>query len=323
VCSSDLAAKSTASKVIMQLSHAGRQIPKSLSPEPVAPSPVGVEIPGGRGFFNTPRALTEPEIEDVIHRFVNAAKWAVEAGFDGVQIHGAHGYLVSQFLSPLTNRRKDQWGGSLENRARFLFRLVDGIKSVLKPDSILAIKLNSADFQQGGFDEQDAEWVIKKLNGMGIDLLELSGGNYESPAMIDSKANSREAFFIDFAEKAKRIATMPIMVTGGFKSRSGIRSALESGAVDAVGLAKPFIIEPELPLKMMAGHVEEVHWPVKRLKNQAFNSMAQMGWAKAQLERLGEGKEVNLKLGTVRNLITTYIKSEFKNRKYRKWLRSA
>lgn len=258
----------------------------------------------------------------MIRLFVNAAKWAVEAGFDGVQIHVAHGYLVSQFLSPFTNKRTDQWGGSLENRARFLFRLIEGIQSVLKPDSIVSIKLNSADFQKGGFDEKDAEWVINQLNGMGVDLQELSGGNYESPAMIDNKGNSREAFFIEFAEKAKRIATMPIMVTGGFKSRPGIVSALESGAVDAVGLAKPFIIEPELPLKMMSGELEAVHWPVKKLNNQAFNSLSQMGWAKAQLERLGEGKEVNLKLGTIRNLMMTIIKSEIKNRKYRRWLQT-
>ena len=321
-----IAAKTGGSKIVMQINHPGRQIPKHLAAEPVAPSSVGVEVPGGRGLFNPPKALSEEEIENLIDRFVNTARLAISAGFDGVQIHAAHGYLVNQFLSPYTNRRDDQWGGSLENRSRFLFRIVKGMKSVLKPESIFSIKLNSADFQRGGFDEKDAQWVIKQLNEMGLDLLELSGGNYESPAMIDGgthdSTNRREAFFLDFAATAKKIASMPLMVTGGFKSRQGMLQALASGDVDAVGLAKPFCVEPDLPKKMIAAEIEAVSWPVKKLKNQAFNSLAQMGWARRQIHLLATGQNVNLKLGTVRNLISSVIHTQLKNLSYKRWLRA-
>lgn len=307
-------------KVIMQINHPGRQIPNQLCSQPVAPSAVGVNVPGGRGLFNTPRALTEDEIEDIIQRFVTTSTLAIKAGFDGVQIHAAHGYLINQFLSPLTNLRKDQWGGSLDNRARFLLEIVNRVRQAVGKKSILSIKLNSADFQKGGFSEQECESVIEMLNHCQLDLLEISGGNYEVPTMLGHKSSVREAFFLEFAAKAKQLAKMPVMVTGGFRSANSIQKALESEAVDLVGLGKPFCVEPDLPKKLIDGSFKSVDWPVKSLKNQAFNSLAQMGWAHAQIHRLAVGQSVNLKLGTIRNLITSIISVQIKNIKYRRWL---
>ncbi len=329
------AGKKGGNPFIMQINHPGRQIPNFIVSEPVAPSAVGLEVPGGRGLFNAPRALSDTEVELLIERYVTTATLAMEAGFDGVQVHAAHGYLISQFLSPLTNLRTDKWGGSIEQRSRFLFEVLEQVRQAIGASAILSIKLNSADFQRGGFSEEDALWVVERLNKMDIDLLEISGGNYESPAMIgDQSANdpndqnqlsastqAREAFFLDFAAKAKAVAKMPVMVTGGFRSRQGVMEALSSGAVDAVGLAKPFCMEPDLPRKFISGELEAVSWPVKKLKNQAFNSLATMGWARAQIHRLAHGKAVEPKLGTISNLLRDIVKNQIHARQYRRWLK--
>lgn len=319
------AGKSGGSVLLMQLNHPGRQIPKFLAREPVAPSAIGVEVPGGRGIFNRPRALTESEIHEQIARFAQAARLAVEAGFDGVQIHAAHGYLISQFLSPLTNQRDDAWGGPLENRARFLLEILRHTRQAIGPDKVLSVKLNSADFQRGGFDEDDAARVIQWLGD--IDLLELSGGTYESPAMMDRSAvpmaprsAAREAYFLEFATRARALTHVPIMVTGGFRSHAGMHAALESGAVDVVGLAKPFCVEPDLPAKLLDGSLQHIEVPIRRLRNQAFDSLATMGWSRAQIHRMAAGLEPNLKLGTVSNLLVDALCTQIQALRYRRWL---
>lgn len=239
------AGKSGGSKIWMQINHPGRQVFSFISETPVAPSAVKVHIPG-RMFakvFGTPRALTEDEIKKIIDRFIQAAVIAEKAGFDGVEVHGAHGYLINQFLSPLTNLRKDQWGGSLENRARILLEIVNGIRASTQKEFGVGVKLNSADFQGGGFAEEDAIQVIQMLNQSKLDLLEISGGNYESPAMQGGESNGtrkREAYFLDFAKKARAIAKMPLMSTGGFRSKNIMENAITSGAIDLVGIAAPF-----------------------------------------------------------------------------------
>jgi 2,4-dienoyl-CoA reductase-like NADH-dependent reductase (Old Yellow Enzyme family) len=168
------AAKSEGAVAIVQVNHPGRQSPRSLSPRPVAPSAIGLK--GMGGAFAVPRELTVAEIADLVTRYAETARVCVEAGFDGVQLHGAHGYLISQFLSPLANQRTDGYGGSAENRRRFLLELVAATRAAIGDDKVLSVKVNSADFQRGGFTEDESILVAKALEEAGIDLLEISGG---------------------------------------------------------------------------------------------------------------------------------------------------
>lgn len=246
----------------MQISHAGRQTPISVNPAPLAPSAVPLDIPMG---FGAPTAMSEADILDVVERFGRVAETAQATGFTGVQIHSAHGYLLSGFLSPLANRRTDRWGGPLENRARLLIEVVRRVRRGVGARFPVAVKLNSADFQTGGFSSDEAEQVVVWLGVEGIDLLEISGGSYEKPAMargidiggaaepLRESTGLREAYFLDFAARLHPIAAMPLMVTGGFRSRSAMELALASGSLDLVGLARPFCTAPDLPNALIAG----------------------------------------------------------------------
>ncbi len=167
---------------LIQLSHPGRQCPKGLNKETVSASAVPFS-PLLATTFGTPRELREEEILDIIHRFAEAARICEKAGFEGVQLHGAHGYLISQFLSPLTNKRQDQWGGSIENRMRFLLEIYKAVRAATSESFIVSVKLNSADFQRGGITEEEVIQVFKAIDDAGIDLIEVSGGTYEAPAM--------------------------------------------------------------------------------------------------------------------------------------------
>lgn len=181
------AAHDSGTPILVQLNHPGRQCnPLALGHVPVAPSAVPLSLPGSP----TPRELTGAEIENIIERFVSAAVVCEEAGFDGIQVHAAHGYLVTQFLSPLSNLRTDEWGGDPARRMRFLLEIVRRIRARVAPGFAVAVKLNSADFQRGGFSEDDSRDVVAALAGEGLDLIEISGGNYESPAMSGSVASS-------------------------------------------------------------------------------------------------------------------------------------
>lgn len=247
--------------LFMQINHPGRQTPRRVCEQPIAPSAVKLNLP--ESAFAPPRAMTEAEIEDVIRRFVHVAKTAKDAGFTGVQIHAAHGYLISQFLTPLVNQRTDQWGGSLQNRARLLLSIVREIRKVVGPAFPISAKLNSSDFQQGGFSNTDCLHVVRWLEEAGLDLLEISGGNYEEPSMMGSKTSEgaavaestvrREAYFMDYAEQIRKVSKMPLMVTGGFRSKAAMEAALASGALDVVGLGRPMCVETDLPNKILAG----------------------------------------------------------------------
>ena len=225
---------------------------------PLAPS--AVLLVGVDGFIKPPRELTADEINGLIQQFVQTAKIAEQAGFSGVQIHAAHGYLISQFLSPHHNRRQDPWGGSLENRMRFLLETYTAIRAAVGKDFLVGVKLNSADFQKGGFDESESVQVVQKLSEMGIDFIEVSGGNYESPQMLAAKDSTRkrEAFFIDYAEKARAVSQAPLIITGGFRSQTAMEDALSSGHLDLVGVARPFALVPDLANKMQNGTYQTV-----------------------------------------------------------------
>ncbi|MDO8697410.1 MAG: NADH:flavin oxidoreductase/NADH oxidase family protein [Pseudomonas sp.] len=290
------AGQATGAQIWVQLNHPGRQSPKGLNAENVAPSAVPFNQ-ALQPFFAVPRALTEAEIVELIQRFARSAAVVKSAGFSGVQIHGAHGYLVSQFLSPLTNQRDDQWGGSAENRRRFVLEVFKAIRAEVGADFPIGIKLNSADFQRGGFTEEESLAVIVALQAAGIDLVELSGGTYEAPAMSDSgkhKASSleREAYFLEFAEKIRATVKVPLMVTGGFRSVGGMAAAVASGALDLVGIARGMAIEPDLPLRLLAGQEPEHAVRPIRTGIKAIDRMALMEvvWYSRQLRRLAKGQ---------------------------------
>ena len=238
-----------------QISHAGRQVSKATCELPVGPSAVAIEGPLARGH-HPPRALADDEIEDIIQRFARVAGTLRQVGFTGAQIHGAHGYLISSFLSPHVNRRQDRWGGTLENRARLLLRVVRAVRAAVGPDFPVGLKLNSKDFQERGFGLEECAQVVAWLGDEGLDLLEVSGGTYENFAMMqDSRPSTqrREAFFLEAAEELRRHARMPMMVTGGFRSRAAMDQALAGDALDMVGLGRPMVMEPDLPNRLLGG----------------------------------------------------------------------
>lgn len=288
------AGRENGAQVWVQLNHPGRQCPKGLNLESVAPSSVEFNK-SMQAYFDTPRELSEAEIEDIIARFARAAGICRDAGFSGVQIHGAHGYLVSQFLSPHTNQRSDQWGGSAENRRRFVLRILQAMRDATAADFPIGIKLNSADFQRGGFTEEESLEVMSALADAGIDLIEISGGTYEAPAMTGARESTRqrEAYFLDFADKVReRIPNTPLMVTGGFRSVSGMNDAMASGSLDLCGIARLLAIEPEVSQRLLSG--ENPQHEVKPIKTGigAVDRMAimEVSWYTRQLRRIGRGQ---------------------------------
>jgi len=312
----------------MQISHAGRQTPKLIAAEPVGPSDIPVALPGGR--FGKPRALTGDEIRDVIGRFAFAAGVAQQTGFTGVQIHSAHGYLLSEFLSPRVNLRDDEWGGSLQNRSRLLLETVRAVRTSVGPEFPLAVKLNSADFQKGGFTFEDCLRVIEMLNEEGLDLLEISGGNYEQPRLLGiaglepvfeqkvrASTRAREAYFFDYAVAARRVAKMPLMVTGGFRSVQGMNEALAEGDIDVIGLARPLCVDPDFPAKILSGEIEQAANAEKNMRIgpgvlgpnspiaviKAINGFARIGWYYEQIYRLADGLDPDPSMSALRALL--------------------
>ncbi|MBF6331600.1 nitroreductase family deazaflavin-dependent oxidoreductase [Nocardia transvalensis] len=296
------AGKDGGTPVWVQLNHPGRQSnPIASRRRPVAPSAIALGIPG----MPTPRALTEDEILDIIGRFATAAQVVEAAGFDGVQIHGAHGYLVSQFLSPLANRRTDGWGGDPQRRARFVLEVARAIRAAVSPGFAVGIKLNSADFQRGGFTEDESRAVVERLAAEQLDLIEISGGSYESPAMMGRSSRSastraREAYFLEYAETVRRsAAAVPLAVTGGFRSRTAMAAAIESGACDVVGVGRPAAVIPTAAADLLTDGTDALRPPVISLglrgrlagvrSLKAFDGALDLQWHTDQLHRLGSG----------------------------------
>ncbi|MFN8070372.1 MAG: NADH:flavin oxidoreductase/NADH oxidase family protein [Mycobacterium sp.] len=297
----------------VQLNHPGRQSnPLAIGHTPVAPSAVPLNLPGSA----TPRELTSAEIEDIIERFATAAAVCETAGFDGVQIHGAHGYLVTQFLSPLSNLRTDDWGGDPARRMRFLLEIVRRIRSRVSPGFAVGVKLNSADFQRGGFSEEESRDVVAALAGEGIDLLEISGGNYESPAMAGSASAStraREAYFLEYARTVREIAGgVPLAVTGGFRSRAAMQEAVQAGDCDMVGIARPAAEAPDaadaiLSQRLPVLTTRELSYGIpsvlKVINGKTLDGLLNIGWHTDQLHRMGAGKQPDLKRGRLATTI--------------------
>ena len=305
----------------MQISHPGRQCPRLVNTRPLSPSEVQLKILGN---FGRPRAMSEADIEDVIQRFTTTATLAKQAGFSGVQMHCAHGYLISQFLNPLVNQRDDQWGGSLENRARFIRRIIRAVRDVVGPNYPVAAKLNSADFQKGGFTLKECQQVAAWLAEDSLDLLEISGGNYEQLSLLGAKpedvresTRKREAYFLEYAEAIRASARIPLMLTGGFRSRQVMNNAIRNEEIDMVGLARPFCTQPDLPRQLIAGRVDEVDtyenslvlgtgfWGNNSRSNlvKAINNFGQVGFYYWQIILLGRGKAIDTSLKVFKSFV--------------------
>ncbi|TGM68695.1 NADH:flavin oxidoreductase/NADH oxidase family protein [Leptospira levettii] len=318
-------AKSSGGKIIMQINHPGRQILAKLGGNVWAPSAVAVDIGNLSKLLGKPKAMDETEILETIQRFVMTAKLAEEVCFDGVQIHAAHGYLISQFLSPLVNKRTDVWGGSLENRAKFLIEVIQAVRKSVKPEFIVSVKINSSDFQKGGFQFEDATSVINMIQKLGVDFIEISGGNYEAPAMQgiakDGSTLAREAYFLDFAREVTKVVSVPIMVTGGITRKQIAESVLESG-VSLVGIATALALNPNLPKEWKENKESNLRLPIPNWKSKTLTGLATMSMVRYQLQRLAKGKMPNVNLTPWFRLIMDQIRLSKLTKRYRHWLDS-
>ncbi len=305
----------------MQISHAGRQTPGEINPSPQAPSDIGLKIPGRK--FGIPKPMTEEEILELIERFVFTATIARETGFTGVQFHSAHGYLLSEFLSPDINTRTDAWGGSLENRTRIHLEIIKRCRAAVGNDFPISVKLNSADFQKGGFSAEESIEVAQIFENAGVDLIEISGGTYEQPKLIGvdnisinperseirkDSTIAREAYFLDYAARIRDTVKMPLMVTGGFRTKQGMENALASEICQIVGVGRPLCADPHCIKKLFTGEIEKLPNFEKTLSLgpwifspnspftliQAINAFGAMAWFYQQIKEMSKGRMPDL-----------------------------
>jgi 2,4-dienoyl-CoA reductase-like NADH-dependent reductase (Old Yellow Enzyme family) len=318
------AGKSAGAAMWMQLNHPGRQVQASMPGVVWGPSDVGVEAGRHSKRFGRPAAMTPEQITATVTRFAVAAERAQRAGFDGVEIHAAHGYLLSQFLSPLVNKRTDEWGGTLRNRARLLLDVVRAVRAAVSPTFAVAVKLNSADFQRGGFDADDARRVIALLEPLGVDLVELSGGSYESPAMAgrpaDARTQRREAYFLDLATELADSSPLPLMLTGGITRRATAEKVL-AGGVEMVGIGTALAATPDLPnrwreLREAEGRLRPVTWSDKIVA-----SAAGMALVRFQMRRMARGLDPVFGTHPAYALLCDQLAQRQALRRYRSWLR--
>ena len=262
----------------IQLGHAG-----ALAYEPTS-SPKGPSAFDLSGLRCERMSLDE--IQQVPLEFANTAKLAKLAGFGGVQIHAAHGFLLSQFLSPLFNMRSDKYGGTITNRMKLLLASIETTRTAIGPNFPIAVKLNSSDQLDGGLEEDDALEVVAALEKSSVDLIDISGGTYFPGAKSASDSAGRGPYFIEFAKRARTVTSKPLMLTGGFKTKAQAEDAVMSGAVDVIGLARALILEPSLPNFWMANKTPEPTFP-------RFSDAPEGGitaWYTMQLTEIGADK---------------------------------
>ncbi|MEW9797124.1 NADH:flavin oxidoreductase/NADH oxidase family protein [Alteromonas sp. CYL-A6] len=314
--------KRNGARLVMQINHPGRQVFAALKGKMIAPSAVALNMGKHSHLFGTPSPMTADDINDVKQRFVTTALLARQAGFDGVQIHAAHGYLLSQFLSPLTNLREDEWGGTIENRARLLLDIVRAVREATGNDFILAVKLNTADFQRGGFDVDDAKAVVSLLEATRcLDFVELSGGSYESPAMQgrtrDDRTLAREAYFLEMAKDIADMTRLPLMTTGGISRRETAETVVNSG-IALVGIASALAFTPDLPKRWQSASAPPpAHLPHVTWKDKTLAGLATMAIIKRQLRRLGAGRSSATWLSPVVSLIIDQVRAKKLAKRYR------
>lgn len=242
--------------IFLQLAHAGRQTKEKIcGGQPLAPSAVYEPT-----FKVTPRAMTEEEILQTIDDFVQGARRAKEAGFDGVQLHLAHGYLLSSFLSPYTNRRQDQWGGSLENRIRIVLKIIQGIKKLLGENFPVTVKINACDFLPQGFQLKECLQAVEILEEAGVVGFEISGGMAEAgqgSVWKGERTEEEEGYFVSYAVAVKKVVASPVFGLGGLRTLRRLEELVSTGQVDLVSLSRPFIREPNLVKKFRLEEVEK------------------------------------------------------------------
>lgn len=319
-------AQSGGAQVWMQISHPGRQMLAALGQATWSASAVPLDMGKLSSKFSVPKAMGMADIADIQQRFVRTAQLAEQAGFNGVQIHAAHGYLLSQFLSPVSNHRQDNWGGNIDNRARLLVDIVKAVRGVVSEQFVVSVKLNSADFQRGGFSPEDAQQVVHMLNALKVDVVELSGGSYEAPAMQgqarDGRTLAREAYFLEFAQNMMAIAQMPLMVTGGIRRKAVAEGVIHAG-VSLVGMATALALNPSLPLAWREGldlapTLTPITW-----KNKVMASLATMARVKHQLKRLSLGQSTDPSISPLWALVSQQWTTARQAKAYRKWISSS
>ncbi|KAB7791283.1 NADH:flavin oxidoreductase/NADH oxidase family protein [Bifidobacterium leontopitheci] len=306
----------------MQINHPGRQSPITINPHPLAPSAGKIDGEYGR-FFAEPTELTRDQIRGIIRRFANTARIAKKAGFTGVEIHAAHGYLINQFLSPLDNRRTDEYGGSLANRARFLFDVFEAVREAVGPEFPIAVKLNSSDVPiavkvnerddaPGGFNEEESIWVMKQLEARGVDLIDISGGTYAKPVIQtnDGAAEDRRrgVYFTDFARRIKGELTVPVALTGGFRNAADMNRALNDNITQMIGIARPFALMPDLTNRIIRdGWQGSVDLPrittgITSL-DKTFGGVLVISWFELQMHRIAQDRRPAPHIGGMRALL--------------------
>lgn len=327
------ACQASGTPTIVQINHPGRQAhpaagERSFFSKTIAPSAVPLSLSGGwlerlAGwlFLGTPREMTIKDINRVVEQFTGAAKMAFVAGFKGVEVHAAHGYLLTQFLSPKVNLRTDEYGGTPEKRLQLLLRILQEVRAATSKEFCVGVKLNSADFQLMGLYDEEVLQQVKAISDAGVDFIEISGGTYEKPLMAQSRegvpekpiresTRLREAYFADFAQKAREVAGSgtSIMLSGGFRSRLGMASAISEGSCDLIGIGRPACTEPHFPKdKMLSTDVPDEDAVVKSfvIPNGSFwrrvpivGLHAESAWHAKQMKIFGSGKapDLNLKL---------------------------
>ncbi|MEM7498898.1 MAG: NADH:flavin oxidoreductase/NADH oxidase family protein [Pseudomonadota bacterium] len=266
-------------KLWLQLGHAGAMAHPPIS-APKGPS--ALDLPG-----LSCGALTLQEIRALPAEFARTARLAQELGFGGVEIHAAHGFLLSQFLSPLFNRRQDAYGGAIAARMRLLMEVVEAVRGAVGPGFPVGVKLNATDQLEGGFEAEDALAVVSALDGTGIDLIDISGGTYFPGARAASDASGSGPYFIDFAARARTLTQKPLMVTGGFKTLEQAGRSIGDGSVDMVGLARALVLDPDLPQGWQSGTAGDPVFP--RFENPPEGGVT--AWYTMCLTALGEDRE--------------------------------
>ncbi|MEP1204794.1 MAG: NADH:flavin oxidoreductase/NADH oxidase family protein [Lentilitoribacter sp.] len=265
----------------LQLGHAG-----ALSYAPIS-SPKGPSMHELNGL--SCEALTQNDITLTKDQFAQTARLAKQAGFTGIQIHAAHGFLLSQFLSPLFNKREDKYGGSIENRMRLLLETISSVREAVGERYPIAVKLNSSDQLEGGLSQEDALAVIRVLDQTSIDLIDISGGTYFPGAKAASDGAGKGPYFLEFAKLARAVTSKPLMLTGGFKTKAQAHDAVKSGTVDFVGLARAVIINPSLSNDWQKGENTEPEFP--RFPHAPEGGIT--AWYTMRITDIGENMPIN------------------------------
>jgi 2,4-dienoyl-CoA reductase-like NADH-dependent reductase (Old Yellow Enzyme family) len=308
----------------MQLNHPGGLALRSVVNRSLMPSAVPLHERALRWALAPPVEMTEADIVRTIEAFATAAATAERAGFDGVEIHAAHGYLLSQFLSPLTNRRTDGWGGSLDNRSRLLTEVLRAVRQRVSRLFPVAVKLNASDFEDGGFTEDEAAQVALAVQREGADLLEVSGGSATYwLALLGEYRPAPAGYFVECVDRIRRTVDLPIMLTGGLRDADVTRDLVGRGLVDAVGLARPFAVDPALARRLLDGESLSSLPAPRRSRVRTVGAILSSPWHQQQLRRLGAGLDPDphrSRARTAARLLDTQLRWRF-GREPAKWPR--